>query len=265
MAGARPVRTRPGLLALFALAVFPPAVCANGPRVAVPHMIDLPAGSFTMGAPDSADAQQGKPQHLVTLAAFRLADTPVTFAQYDAFALATGRDLPQDDGLGRGTMPVINVTRADMLAYIAWLNAQGGGGYRLPSEAEWEYAARAGTTTAFYWGEEPDSDFANVRGMAGRDQWLFTSPVASFPANPWGLYDMAGNVWEMTADCRTADYAGASADGAPQVTDPCASHMVRGGDYSSSRRGQRPTARAAVGDTFRSGSLGFRVAQDVPR
>lgn len=252
---------RPAWLSVLAL-----SACANGPDLPRPHMIDLPAGTFMMGAPESADAQQGKPQHQVTLAPFRLADTPVTFAQYDAFARATGRPLPQDDGLGRGTMPVINVTRADMLAYIAWLNQQGGEGggtFRLPSEAEWEYAARAGTITAFYWGEEPDPNYANVRGMAGRDQWTYTSPVANFPANPWGLYDMAGNVWEMTADCRTPDYVGASADGAPRVTDPCVSHIVRGGDYSSSRRGQRPTARSAVGDSFRSGSLGFRVAQDI--
>jgi formylglycine-generating enzyme required for sulfatase activity len=240
--------------------------CGNGQEVPLPAMVAIPAGTFVMGAPDDADAQQGKPQHQVTLGAFRLAQTPVTFAQYDAFAAATGHPLPQDDGLGRGTMPVINLTRADMLAYIAWLNrVDASGGYRLPSEAEWEYAARAGTTSSFYWGEDPSSDHANIRDMAGRDQWQFTSPVASFPANPWGLYDMAGNVWEMTADCRTPGYANALPDGSPQVTDECTSHMVRGGDYSSSRRGQRPTARAAAGDTFRSGSLGVRVAQSPPR
>lgn len=235
-----------------------------GEALPLPAMVDIPAGRYIMGAPADADVQQGKPQHEVTLRAFRLGRTPVTFAQYDAFAEATGRPLPQDDGLGRGDMPVTNIDRAEMLAYIEWLNQQdAAGGFRLPSEAEWEYAARAGTTTSFYWGEEPSPDHANIRGMGGRDQWEFSSPVASFPANPWGLYDMAGNVWEMMADCRTADYRGAAANGAARVTDNCVSHMVRGGDYSSSRRGQRPTARAAAGDTFRSGSLGFRVAQDA--
>lgn len=231
--------------------------------VPVPVMLDIPAGSFTMGAAQDADVQQGKPQFKVSLHAFRLAETPVTFAQYDAFAQATGRDLPQDEGLGRGTMPVINVSYEDMLAYIAWLNAEGAGGYRLPSEAEWEYSARGGTTSAFYWGEEPSPEQANIRGTGGRDQWEFTSPVKSFPANPWGLYDMAGNVWEMTADCRTADYLGAPTDNAPKLTENCFAHMLRGGDFSSSRRGQRPTARSAAGNDFRSGSIGFRIAQDI--
>lgn len=253
--------------AIASLAVLACAACSNdmkeGAPTSLPEMIHISQGTFAMGAPQDADAQQGKPEHKVTLSAFRLGKTPVTFTQYDSFAHATGRLKPQDDGLGRGEMPVINVSRADMLAYIAWLNTvDSKGGYRLPSEAEWEYAARGGTTTPFYWGENPSPEHANIRGIAGRDQWEFTSPVGSFPANPWGLYDMAGNVWEMTADCRAANYIGAPSDGSPRRTDDCVSHMVRGGDYSSSRRGQRPTARSAAGDTFRSGSLGFRVAQD---
>lgn len=229
-----------------------------------PPMIDIPAGSFTMGAPDDADAQQGKPQHLVNLPAFRMGQTPVTFAQYDAFASATGRPLPQDDGLGRGDRPVINIDRADMLAYVAWLNSQGGQrGFRLPSEAEWEYAARAGTTTAFYWGNEPDPAYANTRRNEGADTFELTSPVRSFPANPWGLYDMAGNVWEMTADCIYPDYVGAPADGGARSRTGCTRFVVRGGDYSSSRRGQKPTARGGAGGDQRSTSLGFRIAQDI--
>lgn len=253
--------------AFASLALLACAACSSDDKNGappLPEMIDIPAGKFTMGAPPDADAQQGKPQHEVTVRAFRLGETPVTFAQYDAFARAAGRALPQDDGLGRGHMPVVNVDRADMLAYLGWLNGQeADGGYRLPSEAEWEYAARGGTTTPFYWGEDPSPDHANIRGIAGRDQWEFTSPVGSFPANPWGLFDMAGNVWEMTEDCRTGSYEGAPADGSPRVTEDCVSHITRGGDYSSARRGQRPTARTAAGNTFRSGSLGFRVAQDV--
>lgn len=233
-------------------------------RAQVPPMVDIPAGSFIMGAPDDADAQQGKPQHPVALRAFRIGETPVTFAQYDAFAAATGRALPQDDGLGRGERPVINIDRADMLAYVAWLNhTSGQGGFRLPSEAEWEYAARAGTTTAFYWGEEPDPDLANTRSNAGRDVFEYTSPVRSFAPNPWGLYDMAGNVWEMTADCIYPDYIGAPADGAARMRDGCTRFITRGGDYSSARRGQKPTARGGAGADQRSTSLGFRVAQDV--
>lgn len=250
-------------LSLMALAL---ASCApQNPQAGPPDMVDIPAGRFVMGAPQDADAQQGKPQHVVTVPAFRLAKTLVTFEQYDRFARATGRPLPLDDGLGRGANPVVNVDRADMLAYIAWLNRESGqGGFRLVSEAEWEYAARAGTTTDFYWGKDPDPSFANIRGVNGADRWAYISPVKSFPANPWGLYDMAGNVWEMTADCLFPDYAGAPADGSARERPGCDRHAVRGGDYSSSRRGQRPTARAATGDSFRSTSLGFRVAQDKP-
>lgn len=239
------------------------AGCVKQPTAQPPEMADIPAGNFIMGAPADADAQQGKPQHPVRMHAFRLAKTLITFTQYDEFVRATGRELPQDDGLGRGNRPVINVDRADALAYIAWLNRESGrSGFRLVSEAEWEYAARAGTKTAFYWGDEPDARYANTRGTHGPDRWELTSPVRSFPANPWGLYDMAGNVWEMTADCLYPDYVGARGDWRPRTRPGCDKHVARGGDYSSSRRGQRPTARVAAGDSFRSTSLGFRVAQD---
>lgn len=241
------------------------AACSGKPDAELPKMIEVKPGSFLMGAPAGADVQQGKPQHRVTIRGFRLSETQVTFAQYDAFATATGRPLPQDDGLGRGGNPVVNVDRADALAYIAWLNATSGArGYRLPSEAEWEYAARAGTTTDFYWGDAPDSNLANTRINKGKDRFPQIAPVKSFPANPWGFYDMAGNVWEMTGDCLFPDYVGAPADGSARTAPDCAIHAVRGGDYSSSRRGQKPTARAAAGDRFRSTSLGFRVAQDMP-
>jgi len=247
------------LLALSGCQLGPP------PRAEAPEMADIPAGRFVMGAPPDADAQQGKPRHEVRIRAFRLAKTLVTFAQYDRFARATGRPLPQDDGLGRGRNPVVNVSRADMLAYIGWLNRESGRtGFRLVTEAEWEYAARAGTTTAFYWGDEPDTRYSNIRGTDSFDRWEFISPVASFPPNPWQLYDMAGNVWEMTADCLYPDYAGAPADGSARTRPGCTRFVVRGGDFSSSRRGQRPTARAGAGEGFRSTSLGFRVAQDMP-
>lgn len=238
------------------------ASLAHGEPVPLPRMVDIPAGTFTMGAPADADAQQGKPQHAVTIRAFRLGETEVTFAQYDAFARATHRTLPQDDGLGRGERPVINIDHADMEAYVGWLNrASGQRGYRLPSEAEWEYAAHAGTTTAFAWGNDPDPRYANTRGG---DAFALTAPVRSFLPNAWGLYDMAGNVWEAVADCRFPDYVGAPADGSARTRPDCESYVIRGGDYSSSRRGQKPTARSAAGMTYRSTSLGFRVAQDSP-
>lgn len=241
------------------------ATAARGEQPRLPAMVDIPAGRFVMGAPADADAQQGKPEHEVNLRAFRLGRTEVTFAQYDAFARATARPLPNDDGLGRGDNPVVNVNRTDMLAYIAWLNATSGQqGYRLPTEAEWEYAARAGTTTPYYWGDKPDSAYANVAGMPGPDRWEFLAPVASLRPNAWGLFDMSGNVWEMTADCLSPDYRAAPTDGSAYRQADCPAYMLRGGDYGSKQRGQKSTARGAVGAEFRSMSIGFRVAQDLP-
>lgn len=256
-------RTSIAAIALVAAACTNSPVAGEQPRL--PVMVDIPAGKFVMGAPPEGDAQQGKPQHDVTMRAFRLARTLTTFNQYDAFAKATGRPLPQDDGLGRGDNPVVNVSREDMLAYVAWLNATSGQkGYRLVTEAEWEYAARAGTTTPFFWGEKPDSNRSNVAGVQGADKWEFISPVTAFPPNPWGLYDMAGNVWEMTADCLSPNYNATPTDGSAYTEPGCVGFMTRGGDYGSKTRGQRTTARGAAGAEFRSMSLGFRVAQDIP-
>ncbi|MEO0033565.1 MAG: hypothetical protein RIS94_3323 [Pseudomonadota bacterium] len=236
----------------------------GGAGIPLPVMKDIAAGRFVMGAPADADAQQGKPQHEVAIRPFRLGETEVTFDQYDAFARATHRAMPQDDGLGRGNRPVINIDRADMEAYAAWLNGVSGQhGFRLPTEAEWEYAAHAGTTTPFPWGNDPDPRYGNTRMRGGPDQFDMTAPVRSFLPNPWGLYDMAGNVWEATADCRFPDYVGAPVDGSAHLRPDCESYIIRGGDYSSSRRGQKPTARSAAGMTYRSTSLGFRIAQDL--
>jgi formylglycine-generating enzyme required for sulfatase activity len=235
------------------------------PSGPLPHMVEIPAGRFEMGAGPDADVQQGRPQHEVTVPAFRLADSEVTFDQYDAFAHATGHVLPQDEGFGRGTRPVINVTRADMLAYLGWLNTTTGTtGFRLPSEAEWEYAARAGTTTPYYWGTEPDSRYANNATDQPPDIYPTTAPAKSFLPNAWGLYDMAGNVWEATADCMNSDYVGAPTDGSARKDGFCFAYMVRSGEYDSIRRGIMVTARGAAGNDFAGMSLGFRVAQDAP-
>ena len=229
----------------------------------LPRMIDIPAGSFVMGAAPDDDVQQGKPQHKVTIRAFRIAETLVTWDQYEAFAKATDRPLPQDENFGRGTRPVINLVRADMLAYIDWLNqASGQTGFRLPTEAEWEYAARAGTTTPFFWGTKLDSRYANTSQDIPPDIYKTTSPVKAFLPNPWGLYDMAGNVWQEVQDCRHGDYVGAPTDGSAWMEKGCYSYIVRGGTYDHITRGIKATARGAVGATFPSMSVGFRVAQD---
>lgn len=238
------------------------AGCGGGPS---PKMISIPGGAFVMGAGPGADSQQGKPPHRVTIRPFRMSETDVTFEQYDRFARASGRAFPQDEGWGRATRPVINLTRADMLAYIAWLNGKGAGkGYRLPSESEWEYADKAGSTTPFYWGDKPDPRYANSAVNNAPDNFPGTAPVKSFLPNQFGLYDMAGNVWQEVADCIHADYAGAPDDGRPWEEPGCFAHVVRGGSFQIFRRGLMTTARAAVGTEFPSMSVGFRIAQDEP-
>ncbi|MBL8552136.1 MAG: SUMF1/EgtB/PvdO family nonheme iron enzyme [Hyphomonadaceae bacterium] len=255
---------RRALLALSLLCVFACAKPENPARDTLPKMILIPAGEFTMGAPPEEDTQQGKPQHRVTVRAFRIGETEVTFDQYDAFARATGRALPQDEGFGRGERPVMNIDRSDMLAYIDWLNAQSGQkGYRLPSEAEWEYAARAGTTTPFFWGTAPDPRYGNSAANTGPDTFAATAPARSFQPNAWGLYDTAGNVWEMVQDCMHHDFVGAPTDGSAWMDATCYAYMLRGGEYQSMRRGTKTTSRSAMGGSYASMGVGFRIAQDV--
>ncbi len=253
--------------AILTLAACPPARAADADKAGVLRSIDLadlPGGSYFMGVASGEEhEQQAWPGHVVRVKPFRIAKTDVTFEQFDVFARRTHSALPQDEGFGRATRPVINVDRAEALAFIAWLNAGTGRHFRLPTEAEWEYAARAGGTTPYYWGAGEATDYANIQGTGGRDQFMTTAPVASFLPNAFGLYDMAGNVWQMVEDCRHATLVGAPDDGSAWVDPPCDSRIARGGWYSSLSRGIRVTARAAVADGFRSMGLGFRLAEDA--
>jgi formylglycine-generating enzyme required for sulfatase activity len=227
------------------------------------QMADLPGGAFFMGVQAGEEhEQQDYPGLVVRLEPFRIAKTDVTFEQYDTFARSSGHALPQDEGFGRGLRPVINVNRREMLDFVAWLNAGTGRHFRLPSEAEWEYAARGGTTTPYFWGNQPSSDYANLADNSGRDHFPTTSPVGSFQPNPFGLFDMAGNVWQAVADCNHPTLVGVPTDGRAWLEGDCFTHIARGGWYNSGPRGSRVTARAAVAVTFRSMGLGFRLAAD---
>jgi len=169
-----------------------------------------------MGSPeDEAQRSSDERQHEVVIAQpFALGQYPVTFAEHDRFCAATGRDKPEDECWGRGRRPVINVEWYDALAYCAWLSEQTGQTYRLPTEAEWEYACRAGTTTPFYFGATISTDQANYDGDhtygSGRKSQnrRQTTSVGQFSANAWGLYDMHGNVWEWTDSTYDKDYGG---------------------------------------------------------
>lgn len=228
-------------------------------------MVEVPAGDFVMGTEPSVGFQNGYPPHDVRVRAFKLAATEVTFAQYDAFAHATGRDLPPDEEWGRGSRPVIHVDWSDVHAFVEWLNLGTDRRFRLPTEAEWEYAARGGSMSLYPWGDRIEHGAVNNSVDEGADRWAFTAPVAQFPPNAFGLYDMLGNVWELVQDCRHPTYEGAPDDGTARLDGPCDSRIARGGSWGSTSRGVQPAARGAASEQFESMDLGFRLAESLER
>ena len=166
------------------------------------EMVLIPGGAFRMGDLNGGGDIDETPVHSVTVPAFKLGKYEVTFAQWDACVADGGCNgySPDDEGWGRGSRPVIHVTWDDAQSFISWLNAETGGNYRLPSEAEWEYAARAGSATKYSWGDDIGENRANCSKSCG-DRWANTAPVGSFSANAWGLHDMHGNIEEWVQDC----------------------------------------------------------------
>lgn len=222
-----------------------PDPCANAPAAIegadLPVMIAIPPGRFIMGSPDAEPGRDDceGPQHDVIIGrGFALARTPITFAQWDRFVAAGGTAYaPPDEGWGRGDRPVVNVSWDDAQAYLAWLAERSGRAYRLPSESEWEYAARGGTATAYHWGA------AFVPGGAtcldGGDRWggQMTAPVACSPANPFGLHDMGRGLLERVLH-RCARRRIALARGAVRRAGPARRLLVRSPAPGPRRRPQ---------------------------
>jgi formylglycine-generating enzyme required for sulfatase activity len=228
-----------------------------------PAMQLIPPGTFLMGSPeqDRDAADDEKPQHRVSIPqVFALGRFPVTFEEYDRFAAATWRRKPPDQGLGRGRRPVVNVSWQDAAAYCDWLSQQTGRRYRLPTEAEWEYAARAGTESRWSFGdEEADLD---THGWYRANSGSRTHPVGGKRPNPWGLYDMHGNVWEWVQDAWHSSHEGTPADGSAWDSDDTgAVRVIRGGSWGSFARYCRCAFRHWGGPGFRGGGLGFRCAR----
>jgi len=260
-----------------------------------PEMVVLPAGRFTMGSPS---AEQGRfdsegPQRAVTVRKFSLSKLNVTGAQFSVFLAETAyqptacnpildmkwkspggglvyppgsADLPEQ--------PAVCINWHDIQAYLDWLNRrvvlfspQLRTGYRLPSEAEWEYAARATTTTSRWWGNEVGAGRANCQGCGSPWDNTFIAPGGSFGPNPFGLYDMLGNVWQWTADCWNESYAGAPTDGGAWLLGDCAKRVLRGGSWSNLpvfvRSATRSKADVSGADYDYSSYAGFRVARSV--
>jgi formylglycine-generating enzyme required for sulfatase activity len=182
-----------------------------------PEMAVIPGGEFTMGSPSDEKGHDPneEPQHIVRIAKpFAVSKFDVTFAEWDAcFSVGGCLHRPIDYGWGRDRQPVISVSWNDAKAYVAWLSKMTGKDYRLPTEAEWEYAARAGTTTAYYWGDEIGENNTNCNGCGSELGGKQTAPVGSFAPNAFGLYDMFGNVWDWVEDCYHNNYQGAPTDG----------------------------------------------------
>ena len=189
----------------------------------------------------------------------------VTFDEWDACVSdgGCGGYRPRDEGWGRGTRPVINVSWDDAQLYVKWLSWKTGKGYRLLSESEWEYVARAGTRTRYWWGDEIGRNRANCDRCGSRWNNKQTAPVGSFSANAFGLYDVHGNVWEWVEDCGNDSYDGAPEDGSAWVSEDCIQRVLRGGSWFNRPRNLRSAFRFGNATGDRYGYAGFRVARTL--
>lgn len=225
------------------------------------EMVVVPPGDFKMGSEDSI---YEKPVHPVSIAnPFAIGRREVTFDEWDLCVTDGGCNFrPSDYGWGRGNRPVMDVSWTDAKAFTAWLSRKTGKSYRLPTEAEWEYAARAGTETAFWWGRALVKGNANCEDCGDGPQRK-TLPVQSFRPNGFGLFDVAGNVAEWVEDCWNDTYRGAPANGAAWTTGQCSQRGLRGGSFASRSTFVRSPARFRYDQDVRYYANGFRVARDL--
>ncbi|MCA1799427.1 MAG: formylglycine-generating enzyme family protein, partial [Xanthomonadaceae bacterium] len=225
-----------------------------------PRMVALPAGTFMMGVRGSSDPAE-TPAHPAAVPAFAISIYEVTFAEYDRFARATGRRVPPSDGLNRARHPVFGVSWQDATAYAAWLSRETGHAYSLPSEAQWEYAASAGSTGPYWWGYSPPQGRAHCFNCTVGLPSRHPVPVGSFEPNRLGLFDTVGNVAEWVQDCFHPNYRNAPADGRVWEGGDCSVRVVRGGHYAS------PTPTAQKRDRFAPDrgypDIGFRVVRQL--
>ena len=257
------------------------------------EMVPVPGGTFEMGDLTGGRGESDEqPAHTVTIEPFKLGKYEVTFDQWDRCVAdgGCGGHRPDDEGWGRGKRPVINVSWDDAWNFIDWLNDKTDGNYRLPTEAEWEYAARAGTTKRYFWGNSEknqcryangadlslerrkDSDgriffgngYINPKTVSCSDGYFITAPVGNYGANKFGLYDTSGNVWEWTQDCWHDNYQGAPADGRAWINGGnCSQRVGRGGSWGNDAWLLRSANRFRTDRALRSIYLGFRLAQDI--
>jgi formylglycine-generating enzyme required for sulfatase activity len=264
-----------------------------------PKMVAIPAGKFMMGSPATEPGRFDSegPQHVVSVRAFALSKFEVTTAEFLSFLQETRYQPPPCDPIlgltwqspDRGPAyppgetdpplePAVCLNWNDAHAYIAWLNGKvrglpsarqsHDGPYRFPSEAEWEYAARGGTITSRWWGNGIDAGKANCNGCGSKWDGTLIAPVGSFGPNPFGLYDMLGNVWQWVEDCWNESYVGAPTDGGAWRSGDCRKRVLRGGSWSNVpvyiRSAARSRADAGGKDFDYSSYAGIRVARTLP-
>ncbi|MBV9559145.1 MAG: SUMF1/EgtB/PvdO family nonheme iron enzyme [Bradyrhizobium sp.] len=226
------------------------------PAATEPVMVVLPGGSFVMG---SNDDYSERPTHNVTIKAFAIGKFPITVREWNA-CVAAKSCTPVASG--KEDAPVSNLSWSDAQQFVNWLAAATGKNYRLPSEAEWEYAARAGTSTAYWWGRDVQPGVANCRGCNEPYDSKRPMAVGSFKPNPFGLYDMGGDVGQWVADCWHKDYHGAPSDGSPWIDEgTCPSRVFRSGSWRNKPADVRAASRAQFDFNARYPTLGLRVAR----
>ena len=235
-----------------------PATPATSPQLASsvrePEMSALRGGSFAMGGNEDISE---RPVHQVTVKPFSIGKYPITIRQWNDCAAAKTCGFV---ATGKDDAPVTNVSWSDAKQYVAWLAEVTRKPYRLPSEAEWEYAARGGTQTKFWWGDQLQSGMANCKGCTDIPAADQPAKVGSLQPNPFGLYDMGGGVDQWVEDCWHKNYQGAPADGSPWTEGDCASHVVRSGSWKNDARYARPANRDNYDTHVRYPTHGFRVA-----
>ena len=220
-----------------------------------PELVRISGGKFLMGSPESEEGRyDNEQQHDVFVDDFAIGLYLVTFAEYDLFCGETGQEKPGDENWGRDKRPVINVSWEDAYDYAQWLAKVTGQAYRLPTEAEWEYAARGGTATAYWWGDKFE------QGRINCDDSSETTAVDTFKPNPFGLYDMLGNVWEWTGSLYKEDYNGSEKICAKK--EDSGLRVIRGGSWNYEPRSARSASRSRSDPGGRHYDLGFRLAQD---
>ena len=253
---------------------------------ACPEMVVIPAGAFRMGClsdDDDCDGDENPVREVRIPQPFALSKHEVTRSEFSRFVEAAGYSTSSscityeasswEDRSGRGwrypgvnqsdVHPVVCVSWRDAEAYAAWLSRESGQEYRLPSESEWEYAARAGTVTKYSWGNEIGRNRANCAGCGSRWDGDRTAPVGSFAANAFGLHDMHGNVWEWVEDCLNGSYSGAPSDGGAWLSGDCFGRVLRGGSWGDLPRDLRSANRVRYATSSQRNYIGFRVARTL--